>query len=83
MGTNGVSLSHGFSTPDSSEAAAKRAMVRCAHLVVVLADSSKFGVETTVRFADLSDADVVVTDPAAPKSDVAALRDLGVDVVVA
>ena len=33
-----------------------------AQRVVVLADSSKVGEERTVRFADLSDVDVLVTD---------------------
>jgi len=83
MGTNGISLEHGFSTPDHSEAAAKKAMIASAHRVVVLADSSKFGVETTVRFASLSEVDVVVTDAGAPKQAVAALRKQGVEVVVA
>jgi len=83
MGTNGVSLEHGLSTPDRSEAAAKKAMIASAQLVVVLADFSKFGVDATVRFAELSDIDVVVTDEQAPKDDVASLRERGVDVVVA
>lgn len=83
MGTNGISLGHGLSTPDSSEAAAKRAMIASAHRVVVLADSSKFGEETTIRFADLDDVDVIVTDSGAPEEDVAALRERGIEVVVA
>jgi len=82
MGTNGISLGHGLSTPDASEAAAKKAMIASAHLVVVLADSSKFGVETTVRFAALDDVDVVITDSGAPEEEVAALREAGLDVVV-
>lgn len=83
MGANGISLGHGLSTPDASEAAAKRAMIASAHRVVVLADSSKFGVETTVRFAALADVDVIVTDAGAPPEEVAALRDLGIEVVLA
>jgi DeoR family fructose operon transcriptional repressor len=83
MGTNGISLGHGFSTPDRAEAAAKRAMIASAHRVVVLADSSKFGVETTVRFGALDDVDVVITDSNVADQDVKALREAGVDVVVA
>jgi len=82
MGTNGISLGHGLSTPDTSEAAAKKAMIASAHRVVVLADSSKFGVETTVRFAALDDVDVVITDSGAPEDEVAALREAGIDVMV-
>ncbi len=83
MGTNGISMGHGFSTPDPGEAAAKRAMIASAHRVVVLADSSKFGVETTVRFAALDEVDVVITDGGADDHDVQALRDAGIEVVVA
>jgi DeoR family transcriptional regulator, fructose operon transcriptional repressor len=83
MGANGISLGHGLSTPDASEAAAKKAMIAAAHRVVVLADSSKFGVETTVRFAALTDVDVVITDPGIPEEQETALRELGVEVVKA
>jgi DeoR family fructose operon transcriptional repressor len=83
MGTNGISMTHGLSTPDHSEAAAKRAMIAAARRIVVLADFSKFGVETTVRFAELDQADCIVTDAAAPEKSVAALRERGIDVVVA
>lgn len=62
LGTNGISLEHGLSTPDHAEAATKRAMVRCAQRTVVLADSSKLGQELATRFADLADVDVLVTD---------------------
>jgi len=83
VGTNGISLEHGLSTPDHSEAAAKRAMVRCGHRVVVLADSSKVGREHTVSFAALADVDVLVTDDGIAESDRKAFEDLGVEVVVA
>lgn len=83
IGTNGISVRHGLSTPDPDEAAVKAAMVRCANLVVVLADSSKIGREDLVRFAPIAAVDVLVTDsglPAEQQSDFAAC---GVDVVVA
>lgn len=83
IGTNGISVDHGLSTPDHSEAAAKRAMVGAAHKVVVLADSSKIGHEHTVRFATLAEVDVVVTDRGASDADVKAFEDFGVEVVLA
>jgi len=82
MGTNGLSLGHGLSTPDPAEAAAKRAMIASAHLVVVLADSSKFGVETTVRFAALEDVDVVITDSGVAAEHAAEVRAAGPEVIV-
>ena len=58
-------------------------MVASAHRVVVLVDSSKLGREHTVRFAELADVDVVVTDSGADPEELAALRAGGVEVVVA
>jgi DeoR family transcriptional regulator, fructose operon transcriptional repressor len=72
-----------LSTPDSSEAAAKRAMAAAARQVVVLADSSKIGHESTVSFADLAQVDVVVTDEGISDEDHKALIDADVQVVVA
>jgi DeoR family transcriptional regulator, fructose operon transcriptional repressor len=83
LGTNGISPGHGFSTPDEAEAATKRAMVRAAQRVIVLADSSKLGREHLVRFATVEDVDVLVTDDEADPGVVAELEGLGIEVVVA
>jgi DeoR family fructose operon transcriptional repressor len=56
-------------------------MVGCGHLVVALADASKFGIETAVRFAGPSDVDVVITDSAVAPSDRRALTRAGIEVV--
>ncbi len=83
LGANGISVGHGFSTPDEREAAVKRAMVRAGQRVVVLADSSKLGREHLVRFASAEDVDVLVTDADADADLLAELEDQGLEVVVA
>ena len=83
IGTNGISLRHGLSTPDPDEAAVKRAMVGCANFVVVVADSSKIGREEFVCFAPIEYVDVLVTDSAITPADRARFVDQGLDVVVA
>jgi DeoR family transcriptional regulator, fructose operon transcriptional repressor len=83
LGTNAVSARHGMSTPDPDEAAVKRAMVRCARQVVVLADSSKLDQEQLVRFATVDEVDTLVTDAEADNKKLEALRRRGLDVVVA
>jgi DeoR family transcriptional regulator, fructose operon transcriptional repressor len=83
LGTNGISAGHGFSTPDEAEAATKRAMVRAAQRVIVLADSSKLGREHLVRFAAVEDADVLVTDNGADPGVVAELETTGIEVLIA
>ena len=83
IGTNGISAEFGLSTPDPAEAAVKSALVRAARRVVVVADRAKFGVESFVRFAALTDIDLLVTD-AAPDDELAsALAAADVEVWVA
>jgi DeoR family transcriptional regulator, fructose operon transcriptional repressor len=83
LGTNGLSPAFGLSTPDAEEAAVKRAMLRSAHRVVVLADSSKLGREHLHRFAALDDIDVVITDTGADPEVVAQIEALEVEVLKA
>ncbi|HWE91732.1 MAG TPA: DeoR/GlpR family DNA-binding transcription regulator [Pseudonocardiaceae bacterium] len=62
IGANGISVERGLTTPDTGEAAVKRAMIAAARQVVVLADHTKVGNDCLARFAPLSAADVVITD---------------------
>lgn len=82
-GTNGFSVNHGFSTPDPSEAAVKRAMVATGRLVIVLADSSKAGTDYLVSFARPEDVDVLVTDTGLSRAQQKSLSDQGIEVVLA
>jgi DeoR family fructose operon transcriptional repressor len=82
LATNAATPEHGLSTPDAEEAAAKRALVNCARMVVVLADSSKFAGEHVFSFASYDDIDVFVTDDGILDEDVAALEAHKVKVVV-
>ena len=83
IGTNGITVRHGLSTPDSEEAAVKRAMVRSANYVVVAADSSKVGREEFVSFAPISSVDTLITDSEINGTDREQLAEQGVEVLVA
>ena len=83
IGTNGITVRHGLSTPDSEEAAVKRAMVRSANYVVVAADSSKVGREEFVSFAPISSVDTLITDSEINDTDREQLAEQGVEVLVA
>lgn len=83
LGTNGLSESHGLSTPDPDEAAVKAAMVAAAQRVVVLADSSKMDREDLSSFAGIDDVDVLITDSGIDPAFSAALSARGVEVVIA
>ena len=62
VGTNGITVEHGLTTPDLGEAAVKRAIVHAARRVVVLADHTTFGRSDLAHVAPLSAVDTVVTD---------------------
>jgi DeoR family transcriptional regulator, fructose operon transcriptional repressor len=76
-------LRHGFTTPDEAEASVKRAIIRAAQRVVVLADSSKLGREHLMRFAGLEEVDVLVTDADADRESLAEIEAAGLEVVLA
>jgi DeoR family transcriptional regulator, fructose operon transcriptional repressor len=83
VGTNGLSLVRGLSTPDPAEAAVKREMCRAAQQVVVLTDHTKVGEEAAVRFAAIDQVDVLVTDTGLDPADRRAFDEAGVEVVMA
>jgi DeoR family fructose operon transcriptional repressor len=83
LGTNGITTRHGLSTPDSDEAAVKRAMVTAARQVIVLADSTKVGREDFVSFAPLTQVDTIITDTDLRPSDRDELLAADIEVVTA
>ena len=61
LGTNGITETQGFSTPDSEEAFVKAAAIDRSFASYVLADSSKFGKVSSVSFATVDRA-CIITD---------------------
>lgn len=83
VGSNAVSEDHGLSTPDADEAAAKRALIAAAQTTVVLADSTKLDRTSAIRFADLDEVQILVTDAGIEAPTRARLERAGLRVVVA
>ena len=83
IGTNGLSVERGLTTPDQSEAAAKRAMITAARRSVVLTDHTKIGVDHFSRFADLTAIAAVITDNGLDPETAAEIEALGPEVVLA
>ncbi|WP_370325841.1 DeoR/GlpR family DNA-binding transcription regulator [Euzebya sp.] len=81
MATNGVSLEHGLTTPDPTEAATKRAMIASARRSVLLADHTKVGNDHLVRFGDLGDIDTFITDTGLDAGLGVDMEALGIEVV--
>ena len=61
MGTNGISVHAGFTTPDADEAMIKTAAIRHAYKSYILADHTKFDEINSVTFADINDC-IIITD---------------------
>ncbi|MBX9245185.1 DeoR/GlpR transcriptional regulator [Actinotalea ferrariae] len=62
LGTNGLTVERGLTTPDLAEAGVKRALVAAARRTVVLADHTKVGRSDFAQVAPLSAVDTVITD---------------------
>ncbi|MDN5797124.1 MAG: DeoR/GlpR family DNA-binding transcription regulator [Intrasporangium sp.] len=62
IGSHGVDVTAGLTTPNLVEADTNRALIRAGHRVCVLADSTKWGVVSLSTFGGLADVDVLVTD---------------------
>jgi DeoR/GlpR family transcriptional regulator of sugar metabolism len=68
LGVHGMDERIGFTTPNLAEAATNRALIACAREVIVVADSSKWGVVGLADIAPLTAAHVVVTDDRLPRT---------------
>lgn len=78
LGTNGFSYERGLTTPDESEAMVKRLTYAAARRRVLLADHSKIGRVSLLKYGDASDVDLLITDTGLPDHESRWLRDLGV-----
>ena len=61
MGTNGISLHAGYTTPDVDEALVKQEAVKHAYVSYILADHTKFGKVSSVTFAEIPNC-CIITD---------------------
>jgi DeoR/GlpR family transcriptional regulator of sugar metabolism len=66
LGVHGMDEHAGFTTPNLAEATTDRALIAAAREVIVLADSSKWGVVGLADIGPLSVARAVITDDALP-----------------
>ena len=62
LGANGISLTHGLTTPDPAVADVKAQAIRSSRRRVLVGVNSKFGISSFCRFGDLKDIETIVTD---------------------
>ena len=61
-GTNGISVSKGYSTPEIKEAMVKKYSMKNCKRCYILADASKFDQLSSVKFADFEQATILTTE---------------------
>jgi DeoR family transcriptional regulator of aga operon len=83
LAVDGFDLEIGASTPDVFEALLNGVMMQVSKEVNVVADSSKLGRRSVSRIGPLEKIDRLITDSRAPEDFIDALRQKGVDVLIA
>jgi DeoR/GlpR family transcriptional regulator of sugar metabolism len=83
LGTAGLTSKWGLTDLNEEEAEVHRVAVERAERLMVIADGSKLGSVTTSVVAPASAIDILVTDSSAAESELAPLRALGIEIVVA
>jgi DeoR family fructose operon transcriptional repressor len=83
LAIHSVSVHGGLTYPMFEEVDAKRAMIDAAREVTLLADHSKLGRESLIRVAPISAVNRIVTSPGGDPDELDAIRDAGIEVIVA
>lgn len=83
LGVSAIDPRYGISTASHAEATIKKLVVKSAKARIALADHSKFGKQGFALVGPASDMTSLITDAQTSAADVQALKDLGVQVVIA
>ena len=81
IGTNGLTVRRGLTTPDQAESMVKRAMVDAARRVITVCDHSKVGTDHFAHVAALQAVDTIVTDTGLDAETAAELEAAGPNVI--
>ncbi|WP_282937271.1 DeoR/GlpR family DNA-binding transcription regulator [Paenibacillus sp. RC67] len=81
LSCKGVHLERGISESNELQARVKERMIGMADEVILLADSSKFGVQAFTHVADLSEVNTIITDRHIAQETLEQLQNRGISVV--
>jgi DeoR/GlpR family transcriptional regulator of sugar metabolism len=82
ISAGGVELQAGLTNPNPFEVPVKQAMIRAAQQVILVATSDKFGFRSLAPFAPLRSITTIITDEGLPADVAAAIRSLGVELII-
>jgi DeoR/GlpR family transcriptional regulator of sugar metabolism len=83
LGVHALSIEHGLTSDYLPEVLTDRAILKIGREVILVADHTKFNTVSTAFIAPITAVHCLVTDSAAPAEQVAALRELGLRVILA
>ena len=83
LSATGLTLEAGVTDPHMLETQVKKAMIASASKVIMLLNSSKFGVRSLMTVMNLDEIDVLITDEDSPTEMVEEITARGVDVRIA
>ena len=83
LATAGISLESGLTYPGFSDLPVKRAMIRAAKTVYLLADSAKIGRKSFATLGNLSAVHTLITDAGIDRHSKRRLESFGIEVLVA
>ena len=83
LSATGFTFIEGITDPNPLEIQVKRSMAKSAERVVMLLDSTKFGLKSLSRTLTVDEVDILVTDADAPQEYLAQIAQAGVDVRIA
>jgi len=83
LGAHSVSISLGICEPDIAEAKLYRLVINSSHMRVVLADHTKIQKFSSVKVADLSEFDALITDRDIEQEYIDAIKSTGIELILA
>ena len=81
LGANGISRTHGLTTPDPAVAAVKSAVVRASRRRIFIGAHVKFSAASFARFAEVSDFESLITDTGLSLSEAHRYSNMGPSVI--
>ncbi len=83
LATGGISPNFELTYPSLSDISVKKAMIKAATIVYLVADSTKIGKLSFASLGSIKEIDYFITDSGITKDNLASLTDLGIKVIIA
>lgn len=82
LGVDGIHFEYGLTTPNMMEGRVNQLMLKIAHEIILVADSSKFGKRSMSVIAQTQAVDKIITDKNIREEDLARVKELGIDILI-